>query len=68
LEGMERWLETGRKIELLIGRWRNCETDDMKLEVKISLRKGRGGSEASVHRLSLGLVRKAPRASLRAEV
>ena len=38
------------------------------LEVKISLRKGRGESEASAHRLSLGLVRKAPRASLRAEV
>jgi len=40
----------------------------MKLEVKISLRKGRGGSEASADRLSLGLVRKAPRASLRVEV
>jgi len=51
-----------------IGRWGNYETDDMKLEVKMSLRKGREGSEASAHRLSLGLVRKAPRASLRTEV
>jgi len=49
-------------------KWGNCETDDMKLEVKISRRKGRGRFEASAHRLSLGLVRKAPRASLRAEV
>ena len=64
---MREW-KGGRKIELLIGRWGNCETDDMKLEVKISLQKRRGESEASAHRLSLGLVRKALRASLRAEV
>ena len=51
-----------------IGRWGNYEMDDMNLEAKISLWKGRGRSEASTHRLSLGLVRKAPRASLRAEV
>ena len=34
----------------------------------MSLQKWRGGSAASAHKLSLGLVRKAPKASLREEV
>lgn len=55
------------KICLKIGRCGDWETEDRKLEVIVSLRKLRGGSPASAHRLSVGLVRKAPRASLRAE-
>ena len=39
---MERWLGTGRKIELYIGRRGNYETDDIKLKVQIILWKGRG--------------------------
>ena len=39
----------------------------MKLKVMMILR-WRGSSEASAHRLSLGLVRKAPIASLKEEV
>lgn len=57
----------GRKSEWKIGRWGNWETEVMKLEVRICLRKERGGSAASAQRLTPGLVRKAPRASLNEE-
>ena len=42
--------EENRIVDWKVG---NCEMDDIKLEVKISPRTGRGRSEAFAHRLSL---------------
>ena len=42
----------------------DCDTDVRKLEVRICLRYGRGGSAASAQRLRPGLVPKASSASL----
>jgi len=43
-ERMKRRLGTGRK-------WGNCETDDIKLEIKIILRKRRGGNKTLLDKL-----------------
>ena len=57
----------GWKIELKHGRFSDWEMGNKKFEVRICLRERRGGSAASVHRLSVGLAQRAPMANLKAE-
>jgi len=61
-------IDLGEMIGSKIGISGYWAVEVMKLAVRISLRKWRGGSADSAHKLRLGLVRKAPRASLRDEV
>ena len=65
--GLEEY-DLGKTIGSNIGNSGYCADEVMKLAVKMSLRKWSGGSAVSAHKLSLGLVRKAPMASLRDEV
>ena len=55
---MREWKGGWKQGGKLSCRLEGVKTDDMKLEVKISLREGRRGSKASAHRLSLRLVQK----------